>query len=99
MRTETIKLGEREYQLTELPLRKASAYRERISEHFGDAVNVFERVPDTDISSPREIAGMIRGLSDTLLKSVDLVADMLLNTQRNSKKTVSISRITPTALK
>lgn len=77
MRTETVTLGEREYQVTELPLRKARAYRERLQEPFGNLVDLFERTPNTEIDNARQVAQLVRSLSDTLLNSVDLVVDLL----------------------
>lgn len=78
MKTETIQLGDREYQLSELPLRKAKAYRERLREPFGNLVDLFERTPKTEIDNARQVSQLIRSMSDTLLNSVDTVADLLL---------------------
>lgn len=77
MRNETVTLGEREYKLTELPLRKARAYRERLREPFGNLVDLFERTPNTEIDNARQMAQLIRSLSDTLLNSVDNVVELL----------------------
>lgn len=77
MKTETVMLGEREFVLKELPLRKARAFRETLKTHFGAFISVFEDAPQTDITNTRSVAGLMRGLSDTLLNSVDLAADLL----------------------
>ncbi|MCB0106908.1 MAG: hypothetical protein KDE53_13395 [Caldilineaceae bacterium] len=79
MRTETVTLGDREYTLTELPLRKARAYRERLREPFGNLVDLFERTPNTEIDNARQVAQLMRTLSDTLLNSVDMVVELLLD--------------------
>jgi hypothetical protein len=78
MKIEKITLGDREYQLAELPLRKAKAYRERLREPFGNLVDLFERTPKTEIDNARQVSQLIRSLSDTLLNSVDMVAELLL---------------------
>jgi hypothetical protein len=78
MKTEKITLGEREYTLGELPLRKAKAYRERLREPFGALVDLFERTPKTEIDSARQVSQLIRSFSDTVLSSVDTVTDLLL---------------------
>jgi hypothetical protein len=77
MKSETVMLGEREFVLKELPLRKARAFRETLKTHFGAFIAVFEGAPQTDITNTRSVAGLMRGLSDTLLNSVDLAADLL----------------------
>jgi hypothetical protein len=77
MRTETITLGEKQYTLTELPLRKARAFRERIKEQFGSLVTLFENAPSTDITNTTQVAGLMRLLSDALLGSVDTLLDLL----------------------
>jgi hypothetical protein len=77
MRTETITLGEKEYTLTELPLRKARAFREGIKAQFGALVGLLESAPDTDITNTAQMAGLLRVLSDTLLGSVDTLLDLL----------------------
>lgn len=77
MRTETVTLGEKEYHLVELPLRKAKAYRERLREPFGNLVDIFESAPNTEIDNARQVAQLVRSLSDTLLNSVDIVVELL----------------------
>lgn len=77
MRTETVTLGDREFELSELPLRKARQFRETLKEHFGVFITLFEGAPQTDISNTKAVAGLMRVMSDTLLNSVDLAADLL----------------------
>ncbi len=77
MRVESVVLGEREYKLTELPLRRAKAFRETLKSHFGGLIDLFERAPSTDITNTTQVAGLMRMLSSTLLESIDLAAELL----------------------
>ena len=77
MRVESVTLGEREYKLTELPLRRAKAFRETLKGHFGGLIDLFEKAPATDITNTTQVAGLMRMLSSTLLESIDLAAELL----------------------
>lgn len=78
MRTETITLGDRQYTLKEMPLKPARAWRERLREQFSSFITLVEDAPDADISNTKAVGGLLRTLSATLLDSVDLALELLL---------------------
>lgn len=79
MRSETITLGGKEYELVELPIRKARTFRAQLREPFGKLVDLLERTPNTEIDNARQVAQLVRSLSDTLLNSVDIVVELLFD--------------------
>jgi hypothetical protein len=77
MKSETVTLGEREFVLKELPLRRARQFRETLKSEFGAFVALFESAPQTDITNTAAISGLLRTVSDVLFDSVDKAADLL----------------------
>ena len=77
MQNEVITLGEREYTLTELPLRKASAFRKELRSIFSEIVDLLEGGPKTELSDGMAVANLIRSVSDTVLNSVDTAMDLV----------------------
>lgn len=74
---ETITLGEREYTLQELPLRKARAFRENLRTVFADLASLMERAPQTNLNDTQAVAHLIRSVSATVLDSLDTALDLL----------------------
>lgn len=78
MRTEIITLGDRQYTLKELPLKPARVWREGLRQQFSSFIGLVEGAPDVDIANTRAAASLLRTLSATLLDSVDLALELLL---------------------
>lgn len=78
MRTEIITLGDRQYTLKEMPLKPARAWREQLRQQFSSFIGLVEGAPDVDIANTRAAASLLRTLSATLLDSVDLALELLL---------------------
>lgn len=78
MRTEIITLGERQYRLKEMPLKPARVWREGLRQQFSSFIGLVEGAPDVDIANTRAAASLLRTLSATLLDSVDLALELLL---------------------
>lgn len=74
---ETIILGEREYTLEELPLRKARAFREQLKSIFTGITDLLEGAPDTQLNDTKAVASLIRSVSSTILDSIDTATDLL----------------------
>ena len=77
MQIETITLGDREYTLTELPLRKARDFREHLRGIFSEIVDLMERGPKTELNDGMAVANLIRSVSDTVLNSVDTAMELV----------------------
>lgn len=77
MQSEVIALGEREYTLQELPLRKARAFRDQLRGVFSEVVSLLENGPDTQVNDGKAVAHLIRSVSNTVLNSVDTATDLL----------------------
>lgn len=77
MQKETITLGDREYTLTELPLRKAREFRAALREPFGEVIAMLENGTSTQINDGKAVAHLIRSASNTVLQSVDTATDLL----------------------
>ena len=77
MRTITVVLGEKEYVLRELPVRKNREWRERLQKPFGELVEALQGARDTEIDNLRAVGGLVQQLSALLLGSVDIVIDLI----------------------
>lgn len=74
-----IVLGERSYTIGELPLRRATAWRQRLSEMFGGAAKLVTDLPNTNIDNMQDVVGLVGVLKGMLVDSVDLALEMLLD--------------------
>lgn len=79
MRSETVTLGERQYLLEELPLRKAKAYRDRLNTQFGDIISLIDGAPNVDLTNRVQMVGLLRTVGDTLFNSIDTATEMLFD--------------------
>ncbi len=78
MRRVTVVIGETEHEVRELPSRKAAEWRNRLQERLGEISSLFERAPETDISSPAAITALVQQLGSIVIKSPDTVIELLL---------------------
>ena len=74
-----IVLGERSYTITELPLRRATAWRQRLSAMFGGAAKLVSDLPNTKIDDMQDVVGLVSVLKGMLVDSVDQAAELLLD--------------------
>jgi len=78
MRTEQIELGERQYTLKELPLRKASAWRANLATHFDGFAQLVESAPGIELNDMAAIGALMRTFSGALFQSVDTALELLI---------------------
>lgn len=77
MKTVTVTLGERSYEIRPLPIRKAREIREKFTAPFEQAIAALDQVPQTDINDVQSLGKIALSLKDVLLGSVDLVLEIL----------------------
>lgn len=77
MQTEIIKLGDREYILAELPLRKARDFRENLRSIFTELTALLESAPGVELNDGKAVAMLIRSVSSQVLDSIDTATDLL----------------------
>jgi hypothetical protein len=78
MQTETVTLGDREYTLTELPVRPGKAFRDALKIHFGSLLEAIRQAPELDTEDYDSIQSIIRSVGATVLDSTALMLDMLV---------------------
>lgn len=78
MKQATIQLGGREYTLGELPLRQATAWRQRLSALFGGAAQQVAQLPETQIDNAQDLGNLLSTLKGMLVESVDLAFELLV---------------------
>ena len=79
MKTITVPLGGKSYEVQALPIRKARAWRKKFAEPFNLIVGTLEALPGVEITKPEDLALLVRSLSEVLLGSVDTLVDMLFD--------------------
>jgi len=78
-RKETVELGDKQYELAEMPLRRAEEFRKELKTHFGQFTDLFDRAPNTNVEDTGGVASIMRLISDTLFSSVETVTKMLFD--------------------
>lgn len=76
-RSAVVMLAGQAYTVVALPIGKAKAWRERLAGPFGDLVGVLEGAGEIELTNGRDIAGLVRTLSGTLIGSMDQLLDLL----------------------
>jgi hypothetical protein len=79
MKTITVTLGDKPYEVQSLPIRKARAWRKKFAEPFNLIVGTLEAMPNVEITKPEDLGLIVRSLSEVLLGSVDMLVDMLFD--------------------
>ena len=77
MRTCTVELGGRAYEVKALPFRKNQAWRRSLSERFESVVRVLEGGPDVEVTDLRGIGRLVREVRDLAVTSTDLMLDLV----------------------
>lgn len=76
-RTVTVTLAGTDYQITELRSRANAAWREQLREPFGALVDRLEGAGETNVTSARDVVGLVRETAGTLLQAPDLLGGLL----------------------
>jgi hypothetical protein len=77
MRTATVMLAGRAYEVRALPIRQSKAWREKLAVPFGALTAILENAGTIELTSGGDIAALVRTLSGTLIGSIDLLLDLL----------------------
>ncbi len=78
MRTVKVKLAGQTYEIAQLPIGKAQAWRKALEQPFGELVASLEGAGGVDLTDLSSIAGVVRTFSGTLLGSIDILLELLL---------------------
>jgi hypothetical protein len=76
-RTVTVTIAGRDYEVQELRSRANEAWRKRLQEPFGALVRRLEGAGETDITSPRELVGLVQDTAGVLLQSPETLRELL----------------------
>lgn len=82
MKTIDIQLGGQTYTVEERKARHNAAWRQKLSEPFGELANLLEGAGELELN-PANIAQLLRTVGDALLHSVDTVRDLLFEYSPN----------------
>jgi hypothetical protein len=77
MKTVTVVLDGEEYEVQELRSKANRAWREQLEEHFVELTDAITELPDAEVDDAQAIARLVRSISGKLLRSVDILAEML----------------------
>jgi len=77
LRTITVHLAGRAYEVAEQPSRRNAAWRAQLREPFGALVARLEQAGETDITSLEQVATLVRETVGTLLAAPDTLAELL----------------------
>lgn len=77
MSTFPVTLGGRTFDVKTLPVKKAKSWRERFSQPLNDLSAQVETIGSVEITSGAQISGFVKTLGNMLVRSPDLIADML----------------------
>ena len=77
MRSATVTLGGVQHTISELPSRRAAAWRKQVQEKLGDVAKLVESAPETDISNSAALAGLVRNVGSLVVGSTDIVIELL----------------------
>lgn len=78
MRSIVVILGGVEYTVTELPVRKNAAWRQRLAEPFGSLVQALQEAPNIEIDKPSELGDLLRSLMGSIIGSADKITELLV---------------------
>lgn len=78
MRTAKVTLNGQEHTIEECRSRDNRKWREKLEVHFSELAQMLEGVPDADITDGQALAGLVRSVSSKLLRSVDIITDLLV---------------------
>lgn len=79
MRTVSVTLGGKAYTVQALPIRESAAWRKRLQGPFAELATMLEGAGTIALTNGRDLAGVMRALSDTLLGSIDLLLALLFD--------------------
>jgi len=99
MRTVTVELGGKPYELKELSLKKGSSWRTALSDRFTDFAGVFEHIAsagDVDVTDGEALSQLLSGIARPLLGSIDLVFELVIQYDPEIKKLED--EVTPTEI-
>ena len=85
MKSETVTLGERKYELREQAVRPGKAFREALKVHFGSLLELVRQAPELDLDDTNTISDIVRSVGSTLLDSAEILVEMLLLYSPNLK--------------
>jgi len=74
----TIELDGKPYEVTELRSRENADWRRKLEEPFSDLAEKLEGAPDVELTDLAGVAGLVRSVGGTLLKSIDLVKGLVI---------------------
>lgn len=75
----TITLGEKEYVVKELPIRKNQAWRTQLAQPINEAMAIVERLKDLEISRLGDILNLVQDLRPLLTQRLDEVSGWLIS--------------------
>ncbi len=78
MKTIDIQLGGQTYTVEERKARHNAAWRQKLSEPFGELAGLLEEAGELELT-PANIAQLLRTVGDALLHSIDTVRDLLFD--------------------
>jgi hypothetical protein len=77
MRTVTVTLDGREYQVNELRSRANRAWREQLESQFTGLAAALQNAPKTNLADGAALAGVVQSVAGTLLHSVEILTDLV----------------------
>jgi hypothetical protein len=77
MKSITVKLAGRNYDIQPRPIREARRFREKFSSQFGRLAEALRLAPTTHVDDLGSMAGLVDAASSVLLGSIDMAMDML----------------------
>ncbi len=75
----TITLGEKEYVVKELPIRKNMAWRAQLAQPINEIMAIVERLKDLEISRLGDILNLIQDLRPLLIQRLDEASEWLIS--------------------
>ena len=78
MRTVEITLNGEKHTVQELRSRANREWRAKLEAHFSELADALENAPDTDLTDGSALAGLVRSVSGKLLRSVDILTELLV---------------------
>lgn len=86
MQSCTVTLGEREYVISECPIRQNMAWRKQLAEPINEIMAVVDKLKDLEISRVGDILSLVQGLRPLLTERLDDVSDWVISYSQNLQK-------------
>jgi hypothetical protein len=79
MKTVTITLGGKQYEISEAPLRKNAAWRSSFTRLLTDVGGLMESASNVELNNVGDLIGVVRQIQDVLLAAPDRLTAMLFD--------------------